>query len=123
MCGQLWEIPGLASYIYIAHPGNVCMSIGSPAHTDQHTTNTQPRKPMDKTAKTANAFITVSVLLSFIPIFGSVGYVTLLVAGILSIVAIAKEQKGGVRVLVSSLLAAPLMFVINMVMIAWVTGA
>ena len=78
---------------------------------------------MDKTAKTANHFVTVSVLLSFIPLIGGIGYVTLLVSFILSIAAITKEQKGGVRVLVSCLLAAPLMFVINLGMIAWVTGA
>ena len=79
---------------------------------------------MDKTAKTANAFITISVLLAFIPAIGCIiGAVTLLVAFILSITSLARNEKGGVRVLLSSVLAAPIMFVINLVMIAVVTGA
>ena len=79
---------------------------------------------MDKTAKLANAFVTVSVLLAFIPALGLIlGANTLLVGFILAIAAMVKEQKGGVRVLVSSLLAAPLMLVINLAMCALVGGA
>ena len=79
---------------------------------------------MNKTTKTANAFITVSVLLSFVPVLGGIaGAVTLLVGFILSIVATARNESGGVRVLISSILAVPLMVAINLAMIAWLGGA
>ena len=74
---------------------------------------------MGKTAKLANIFISISVLLSFIPALGLViGAVTLLVGFVLSIAAMIKDERGGVRVLLSSLLAGPLMVVIQVVVIS-----
>lgn len=60
-----------------------------------------------------NSFLTASVVLSFIPIVGLAAFAMLFVAFILSIVCISKEEKGGVRMLVSCILAVPLMVLIN----------
>ena len=74
---------------------------------------------MDKTAKAADYLTLVAVLLSFIPAIGIlIGGLFLFVAFIVAIVAISKDNKGAVRVLISTIIAAPIMAICQMVVLS-----
>ena len=76
-------------------------------------------KTTSKTAKTSSNLSTLGAFVAAIPVFGwMLSPILILVAFILAVVSMSKEEKGGGRALVNSILSAPLAILMGFIGIA-----